>query len=272
MKPPWTPDVEPSARWIRARVGETVLADSRRAMLSPTTTLTLPTYALPAEDVRTERFTPTAGAGTEDFLVDHDIDVDGRVLTRAARLFGTRLPRCAAWTATGRSPGTRVWPGSRRRWRSTSTLGTRRSGSTSCPASAMCGSRSTARSSPTPAGPMRCSRVWLPTRWYLPPVDVNEDLLVASDTTSDCPYKGHASYWSVQTATGLHPDVLWTYTDPIVECPRIAGLISFFNGGSTWSSTASSRSDPSPPGPTARRPDHRLRVVNQMVDNGRASA
>jgi uncharacterized protein (DUF427 family) len=58
---------------------------------------------------------------------------------------------------------------------------------------------------------------------------VNEDLLVASDTTSDCPYKGHATYWSVRTATGLHPDVLWTYREPIVECPRIAGLISFFN-------------------------------------------
>ena len=56
MKPP-RPHVEPSARWIRARVGETLLADSRRAMLlawyGPGR---LPTYALPAEDVRTDRF------------------------------------------------------------------------------------------------------------------------------------------------------------------------------------------------------------------------
>ncbi|HEY8057818.1 MAG TPA: DUF427 domain-containing protein, partial [Acidimicrobiales bacterium] len=87
MTPP-RPHVEPSARWIRARVGETVLADSRRAMLlawyGPGR---LPTYCLPPEDVVTDGFTPSAGSGSEDFLVDHDIDVDGQVLPRAARLF-----------------------------------------------------------------------------------------------------------------------------------------------------------------------------------------
>ena len=27
----------------------------------------------------------------------------------------------------------------------------------------------------------------------------------------------------------LFPDVMWSYPDPIPECPRIAGLVCFFN-------------------------------------------
>jgi len=44
-----------------------------------------------------------------------------------------------------------------------------------------------------------------------------------------CPYKGTARYWSVRAAGELHRDVVWSYPEPVVECPRIAGLASFFN-------------------------------------------
>ena len=74
----------------------------------------LPTYCLPPDDVVTDRFTPSAGAGSEDFLVDHDIDVDGRVLTRAARLFrpaSSIRGLDGHWTFTW----DQVWAGSRRR-------------------------------------------------------------------------------------------------------------------------------------------------------------
>ncbi len=50
-----------------------------------------------------------------------------------------------------------------------------------------------------------------------------------SDTVSRCPYKGTARYWSVRTDDGVHRDIAWTYPEPVVECPRIAGLVAFFN-------------------------------------------
>jgi uncharacterized protein (DUF427 family) len=33
----------------------------------------------------------------------------------------------------------------------------------------------------------------------------------------------------VRAGGRLHPDVVWSYPDPIPECPRIAGLICFYN-------------------------------------------
>jgi uncharacterized protein (DUF427 family) len=69
----------------------------------------------------------------------------------------------------------------------------------------------------------------LPTRWYLPPEDVDQELIEPSGTVTRCPYKGTASYFSVRVGDRVHDDVAWTYPDPVVECPRIAGLIAFFN-------------------------------------------
>ena len=70
-----------------------------------------------------------------------------------------------------------------------------------------------------------------PTRYYLPKVDVRLDLLVPSATHSVCPYKGTASYYSVQLPDGgrLVSDIVWYYPAPIAECPKIENLLCFFN-------------------------------------------
>lgn len=68
----------------------------------------------------------------------------------------------------------------------------------------------------------------LPPRAYLPPEDVETDLLVPSATTSICPYKGKASYWHLRIADRLIEDALWAYCDPLPECPRIRGHFSFY--------------------------------------------
>lgn len=69
----------------------------------------------------------------------------------------------------------------------------------------------------------------MPTRYYLPTEDVRTDLLEASDTHTRCPYKGLASYWSVRVGDTVGKDLVWSYLDPIPECPKIKGLLSFFN-------------------------------------------
>jgi uncharacterized protein (DUF427 family) len=68
----------------------------------------------------------------------------------------------------------------------------------------------------------------LPTRYYLPVEDVRMDLLEPTETTSVCPYKGQASYWRLAGGPAGR-DVAWAYQNPIAECPKIKGLIAFFN-------------------------------------------
>ncbi|HEX9993123.1 MAG TPA: DUF427 domain-containing protein [Acidimicrobiales bacterium] len=69
----------------------------------------------------------------------------------------------------------------------------------------------------------------LPTRWYLPKVDVRMDLLEPSATRTRCPYKGEASYWSVRVGDTVHEDVVWGYPAPLPESLRIAGKVAFYD-------------------------------------------
>jgi uncharacterized protein (DUF427 family) len=69
----------------------------------------------------------------------------------------------------------------------------------------------------------------LPPRYYLPLSDIRTDLLRPSGAQSHCPYKGTASYWSVDTGTKLHPDVVWIYRTPLPESQKIAGLAAFYD-------------------------------------------
>jgi len=69
----------------------------------------------------------------------------------------------------------------------------------------------------------------LPPRYYLPLSDVRTDLLIPSDTTSHCPYKGTAGYWSVDAGHGVRPDLVWIYRTPLPESQKVAGLACFYN-------------------------------------------
>jgi Domain of unknown function (DUF427) len=50
-----------------------------------------------------------------------------------------------------------------------------------------------------------------------------------SETVTRCPYKGQARYYSVKTGDKVVSDLVWTYPDPIPECPKIKGYLCFFN-------------------------------------------
>lgn len=69
----------------------------------------------------------------------------------------------------------------------------------------------------------------LPTRYYLPWEDVKTELLEESSTQTMCPYKGTAGYFHLRIGERLFEDYVWTYPDPVPECPKIAGLLAFFN-------------------------------------------
>ncbi|MFQ5993925.1 MAG: DUF427 domain-containing protein [Acidiferrobacterales bacterium] len=69
----------------------------------------------------------------------------------------------------------------------------------------------------------------LPTRYYIPAQDTRMELLEQSTTVTHCPYKGEAHYYSVRAGEALHKDLVWYYRYPIPECPKIEGLLCFFN-------------------------------------------
>jgi len=69
----------------------------------------------------------------------------------------------------------------------------------------------------------------LPTRYYLPPEDVRSELLRPSEKSTGCPYKGTASYWSLEAGGQRMDDVIWSYQTPLRESAPIAGLLAFYN-------------------------------------------
>ena len=69
----------------------------------------------------------------------------------------------------------------------------------------------------------------LPPRYYIPVTDVRMDLLRPSDKQTHCPYKGTATYWSVDTGKHVHKDGAWIYRAPLPESQKIAGLACFYN-------------------------------------------
>jgi uncharacterized protein (DUF427 family) len=69
----------------------------------------------------------------------------------------------------------------------------------------------------------------LPTRYYIPKLDTRLDLLTPTSSSTRCPYKGKASYWSVNVEGKEFKDIVWSYPAPIPECPKIENLLCFYD-------------------------------------------
>jgi len=61
-------------------------------------------------------------------------------------------------------------------------------------------------------------------RYYVPLADIRQDALVASDTTTYCPFKGDARYWSVRAGGRTVGDLVWNYPAPNAELPVLRDL------------------------------------------------
>jgi uncharacterized protein (DUF427 family) len=69
----------------------------------------------------------------------------------------------------------------------------------------------------------------LPRRTYIPKLDVRMDLLDPTESSTMCPYKGTARYWSVRAGDDVHIDLAWSYDFPVRESAPIAGLVAFYD-------------------------------------------
>ena len=214
FRPP-APFVEPSSRWVRVRAGETEIANSRRTKLlvwyGPGR---LPTYCFPPEDVRTEFIADNGDVRAGDVLVPGG----AQLLTEPAEVAGH-------WTfafdtgLTWLEEATEIHVHARDTRKRVDAVPSERHVVVEVDGVVVADSHR----------PTAVFETDLPVRWYLPPEDVRQDLLVASETVTRCPYKGTAAYWSVRVGDEVRADLAWYYPDPIPENPRIKGLIAFFN-------------------------------------------
>ena len=65
---------------------------------------------------------------------------------------------------------------------------------------------------------------------YFPRASVREDHLVESAHTSRCPWKGVASYLTVEVDGRRNEDAAWFYPDPSPAARAIAGRVAFWRG------------------------------------------
>jgi len=63
----------------------------------------------------------------------------------------------------------------------------------------------------------------LPPRYYIPFADIRSELLTPTDTSTHCPYKGDARYWTVTVEGTEHPDIVWGTTSRFPSRPRLPG-------------------------------------------------
>lgn len=67
-----------------------------------------------------------------------------------------------------------------------------------------------------------------PPAYYLPPSDVDLDLLEMSDRHSWCEWKGQATYWSLIVDGHRDDDVAWSYESPTPDFTAITDHLAFY--------------------------------------------
>jgi len=77
--------------------------------------------------------------------------------------------------------------------------------------------------------PVVLEETGMPTRYYLPREDVRMDLLRTTTFTTECPFKGEASYWTLVLGDTTHDGIAWSYETPIAGAAGIEGMLCFYN-------------------------------------------
>ena len=220
--------VEPSAKRVRAYLAGRLVADTRHPSLVWEIPY-YPAYYVPLRDVNAE-LEPTGKtehSPSRGDAVLYDVRVDGTVAQGAARRYpDSPLPAIRdlvrfEWTAMDEwlEEDEPVYTHPRDPYHRVDILARSRHVRVEVDGTTVADS----------ARPVILFETGLPPRCYLPLSDIRTDLLTPSDTESHCPYKGTATYWSVNTGHGAHADLVWSYRAPLAESQKIAGLACFYD-------------------------------------------
>ena len=63
---------------------------------------------------------------------------------------------------------------------------------------------------------------------YFPKADVRMDLLEPTAYRTHCPFKGDATYWTIEVGDRRVENAVWAYEEPIAESARLAGHVAFY--------------------------------------------
>ncbi|MBK8900978.1 MAG: DUF427 domain-containing protein [Anaerolineaceae bacterium] len=218
---------EPSPRWVRVQLGGAWVADSRRALLVWQGGGARLHYYFPRDDVNQDFLRETGRSGGE--RTTWHVQVGDKVAENAAWSYAQAPEGLAGiegyiafrWHKMDRwfEEEEEVFVHPRDPYHRVDTMPSSRHIRVEVDGVTVAESRR----------PYLLFETNLPTRFYLPREDVNMSLLHATDSHTACPYKGTASYWSVQISENVYKDLVWSYPDPIPEAPKIKGLLSFYN-------------------------------------------
>lgn len=65
---------------------------------------------------------------------------------------------------------------------------------------------------------------------YFPPDSLKREYFKPSDKKTMCPWKGTASYYTLEVDGKVNSDAAWTYSDPKPAASNIAGYVAFWRG------------------------------------------
>ena len=65
---------------------------------------------------------------------------------------------------------------------------------------------------------------------YFPSASVNRGLLRPSATQTVCPWKGTASYYTIEVDGKRNDDAAWSYPEPKPDAEEIRGRVAFWKG------------------------------------------
>ena len=67
-----------------------------------------------------------------------------------------------------------------------------------------------------------------PAVQYIPRADADMTLLARTGRSTHCPYKGDASYFSINAGGTTLEDAVWSYETPFPAMAEIAGHLAFY--------------------------------------------
>jgi uncharacterized protein (DUF427 family) len=75
---------------------------------------------------------------------------------------------------------------------------------------------------------LRCEETGHGPVYYVPAKDMRLDLMKKTEHTSYCPFKGTASYWTIDIGGKSAENAIWGYETPYDETQALAGHYAFY--------------------------------------------
>ncbi len=218
-------------KWVRVFFGNTVVADSKHAVLLRENAKP-PVYYFPRSDVRTDLFTPTDRRSRTPHMgeaVYWTLRAGGRTVENAAWCYaqpeaggldlrdyvGLQWDAMDGWFEEDEE----IFVHPRDPYTSVDVLASSRD------IRIVIAGETIART----RRPTLLFETSLPVRFYLNKTDIRMDLLVPSDTVTACPYKGEAHYYSARVNGQLIKDIAWYYRYPLEAVAGIANRVCFYD-------------------------------------------